>query len=362
MWLTIGRSMHETENSMTMAYTPTRALNRRQLLSFDGAWRSDRRPERPADDWIRISRYAMACRFEVVVASEGEHGILAAQECLNEVDRLESILTIFRPTSEASLLNREAAMYPVSVGPELFELLQFCGHLHQETGGAFDITIGALSECWGFQERKPRVPSPEALDSARERVGLHNILLEQDRTVSFLTPGVRINLGAVGKGYALDRAQSSLSARGIGTALLSAGCSSVLALGDGPEGAGWLVGLRHPVFKDRRLGTVRLRSCAMATSGQEEQGFETNGQRYGHIIDPRTGFPAMGVASVSVIADSAAQADALTTAFFVGGPELAHRYCGLHEGVVAVMLQAHDLSHPIVIGSSDRVSVEIVND
>src|ERR1035441_3862708 len=121
MWLTIGRSMHETENSMTMAYTPTRALNRRQLLSFDGAWRSDRRPERPADDWIRISRYAMACRFEVVVASEGEHGILAAQECLNEVDRLESILTIFRPTSEASLLNREAAMYPVSVGPELFE-------------------------------------------------------------------------------------------------------------------------------------------------------------------------------------------------------------------------------------------------
>ena len=313
-------------------------------MSLDDAWLSDRRPEPNADYWIRISRNAMACRFEVLVASDGDQGILAAQECLDEVDRLESILTIFRPASEASLLNREADLHPVSVGVEMYELLQFCERMYGETGGAFDITTGALSECWGFKERKPRVPAPEVLEAARKRAGFHFVSLGQDRAVSFHSRGLHINFGGVGKGYALDRGASSLRLRGIGTALLSAGFSSVLAL------------------KDWRLGTVRLHSCAMATSGQEEQGFEADGQRYGHILDPRTGFPAEGVASVSVIADSAARADSLSTAFFIGGPELAKRYCDQHEGVVAIMLEAHDLSHPIVIGSSDRVSVEIVND
>ncbi len=350
--------MHDTQSAMTMDYAPARILNRRQLLSLDNAWLSDRPSEPKADDWIRISRQAMACRFEVVVASEGDQGILAAQECLDEVDRLESILTVFRPASEASLLNREAGLQPVSVGVELYELLQFCQRMHRETEGAFDITTGALSECWGFKERKPRVPAPEVLEAARERVGFHLVSLGQDRTVSFHSRGLQINFGGVGKGYALDRGASSLRKRGIGIAMLSSGFSSVLALGDGPEGAGWLVGLRHPVFKDRRMGAVRLRSCGMATSGQEEQGFEVDGQHYGHILDPRTGFPAGRVASVSVIADSAARADSLSTAFFIGGTELAKRYCDQHEGVVAIVLEAHDLSHPIVIGSRDRVSVE----
>jgi thiamine biosynthesis lipoprotein len=354
--------MREILIDKTVEYTTAKVVNRRQLLSLDSAWLSDRSPERAADYWIRISRNAMACRFEVIVASENDHGILAAQECLDEVDRLESILTIFRPESEASLLNREANVHPVQVGAELYELLQFCERMYRETEGAFDITSGVLSECWGFKERKPRVPAPEDLRAARERVGFHFVSLGEGRAVSFHSRGLRINFGGVGKGYALDRGASSLRLRGIGNAMLSAGCSSVLALGDGPEGTGWLVGLRHPVFKNRRLGTVRLRSCSMATSGQEEQSFEVDGQRYGHILDPRTGFPAKGVASVSVIADSTARADSLSTAFFIGGAELAKRYCDRHEGVVAVMLEAHDLSHPIVIGSSDRVSVEIVND
>jgi FAD:protein FMN transferase len=311
---------------------------------------------------MRISRFAMACRFEVVVAAEGEHGIVAAQECLDEVDRLESILSIFLPTSEASLVNREADMHPVPVGSELFELLRLCERLQQKTGGAFDITTGALSYCWGFQDRKPALPALEVLATARERVDFHQISLGHDRTVSFHSPRLRLNFGGIGKGYALDWGASKICARGIRTALLSAGYSSVLALGAGSDGAGWLVGLRHPVYKSQRLGTVRLRSCAMGTSSQEEQWFESNGQRYGHILDPRTGLPAKGVLSVNVIANSAACADALATAFFVGGPELAKQYCASHEGVVAVMLLAGDLSHPIVIGSSDRATVEIVNE
>lgn len=338
-----------------------KVLSRRQLLSFSGSLRLGEAQGRSASNWLTISRTAMACHFKVVVASEGELEVLAAQECLDEVDRLESILSIFRPTSEVSLVNFEAAEHPVPVSPELFELLKVCERLHRETEGMFDVTTGALSECWGFQDRKPQLPTDEALASALEHVGFHHVLLKEDRAVSLRSPGVRINFGGVGKGYALDKGASKLCAQGIGTALLSSGNSSVLAVGDGPDGAGWLVDIRHPVLKDLRLGTVRLRSCAMGTSGQEEQWFEANGKRYGHIFDPRTGIPVMEVASVSVIADSAARADALTTAVFVGGPELAKRYCSKHEGVVAVMLLTHDLYHPIVIGSSNRATVEVVN-
>ena len=333
-------------------------FGRRQFLFFGGALHS-RGPEPAAGNWLSFSRLAMACRFEVVTSPQDECGVLAAQECLDEVDRIESVLSIFRPASEATLLNC-AAMRPVQVSPQLYALLQFCQRLHHETEGAFDIATGALSKCWGFQERQPRVPSPELLSSARECSGFHLLSLRPDCCVVPRSPGVRVDFGAVGKGYALDRGALKMRARGIGTALLSAGHSSVLALGAGPGGAGWLVGLRHPVWKGQRLGIVRLRSCAMGTSGQEEQWFEADGQRYGHILDPRTGFPPHDVLSVTVIADSAARADALATAFFVGGPDLARRYCAHHDGVIAVMLLERDLFHPLVIGSNDQAAVEII--
>jgi FAD:protein FMN transferase len=354
--------MHETQSHMASEPADVRTLNRRQLLSFASTGHSDQRPKPRADNWLNLSRMAMACRFEVIVDSDDGHAVRAAAECLNEVDRLESILSIFRPTSEASRLNREAAIEPVPVGPELFELLQLCARFYEETEGAFDITTGSLSECWGFQQRMPKLPSAEKLATAQKYVSAQLVSLGTGGGVSFDSPGVRINLGGVGKGYALDRGAARISAHGIETALLSAGFSSVLALGAGPDGNGWHVGLRHPVFKDKRLAKVRLRSCAMGTSGQEEQWFEADGKRYGHILDPQTGFPPTRVRSVSVIADSAARADALATAFVVGGPELAARYCSIHQNVVVVMLLARDLSHPTVFGSCDHAIVEIVND
>ncbi|HTW78089.1 MAG TPA: FAD:protein FMN transferase [Terracidiphilus sp.] len=304
----------------------------------------------------------MACRFEVIVEAENDHAVESAQRCLDEVDRLESILSIYRSASEATLLNLGAARHPVPVGPEMFELLELCATLQQETKGAFDITTGALSQCWGFQERKPSLPALAVLRDALSQTGFHRVTLRRNQTVSFSSLRVQINFGGIGKGYALDRGAVKLRERGIKTALLSAGHSSVLAVGAGPEGAGWLVGLRHPVQRERRLGTVRLSSCAMGTSGQEEQSFLENGRSYGHILDPKTGFPADRVLNVSVIADSVAHADALATAFCVSGPELATDYCGRHQGVIAVILMAENPSHPIVIGSNDRASVEVTHD
>jgi thiamine biosynthesis lipoprotein ApbE len=144
---------------MTTGHTTTKLLNRRRLLSFEGVLRSDREQERSVDYWVRVSRFAMACRFEVVVTPEGDQGVRAAQECLDQIDCLESILSVFCPTSETGLLNCEAATHPVCVGSEIFELLQLCERLYYATGGAFDITTGTLSECWGFQDRSPRLSS-----------------------------------------------------------------------------------------------------------------------------------------------------------------------------------------------------------
>jgi len=304
----------------------------------------------------------MACKFEAIIASSDDCGIAAAQAYFDEVDRLESMLSIFNPSSELSFLNRNAAASGVTVGPELFHFLQLCRKLHAESEGAFDVTTGLLSRCWGFHDRKPQLPEPRSLRAALQSVGFHRVSLGPDRKVSFSSSDLNINLGGVGKGYALDCGAAKLRTFGMETALLSAGFSSILALGSGLDSTGWLIGLRHPVFKNQRLGIIRMRSCALGTSSQEEQWCEAVGQRYGHILDPRTGFPPKGPLSVTVIADSATRADALATAFFVGGPELANRYCAIHKEVLAIMLLERDISRPIVIGSSNQAVVELMND
>jgi thiamine biosynthesis lipoprotein len=293
----------------------------------------------------------MACRFEVTMRQSEETAIAAATEALDEIDRLESRLTVFRETSEVSAVNSEAAKRSVEVSQELFDLLTLCQRLYEETDGAFDVTSGPLTRCWGFLRRQGHLPSQAEIDQAMFVVGSDKLLLDETmRTVRFAREGMEINLGSIGKGYALDSAADLMSTR-VSTALLNAGSSSMRAIGQGEHGNGWLVGLRNPRSKLRRLGVLRLRDCALSTSGSEEQFFEHQGQRYSHIIDPRSGWPAPGVTSVSVVAPTAAISDALATAFFVGGRQLAERYCQTHADVLAIMLESHAAT-PISFGQS----------
>ena len=328
-------------------------LKRRAFLTFSPA-----RPAPPSGYWQHVSRTAMACRFEVTLPLEDQAGVSAARQALNDVDRLEDQLTIFRDSSEVSFINREAAAGPVCVERSLFSLLLLCRELCRETGGAFDITSGSLSRCWGFLRRQGRIPEPNEIEEARALVGGDKLLFDcESRAIRFARPGVEINLGSIGKGYALDRIAATMRSR-VRTALLSAGSSSIRAIGGGNDG--WIVGARHPVDKERRLAVARLRDAALSTSGAEEQFFEYDGKRYGHIIDPRTGWPACRVSSVTVIAPSAAVADALATAFYVGGPELAAGYCDAHPGVLVLMLES-GADRPILFGSNDKCEVEIIN-
>lgn len=301
----------------------------------------------------------MACRFEATLPGSDQAGANLVRNALSEADNLEQQLTIFRETSELSHINRTAAAQPVRVEQSLFALLVLCQELSGETEGAFDITAGPLSDCWGFLRRQGRKPELHEIEAARALVGADLLILDRSsRTIRFQRAGVRINLGGIGKGYALDRIAATIEKR-VEACLLTAGSSSIRAIGSGDrDGTGWVVGVRHPRDKNRRLAVLRLRDCAIATSGGDEQYFELEGRRYCHIIDSRSGVPAEKVSGVTVIARSAAIADALATAFFVGGPEMAENYCSTHAGVMAILLGS-DSERATVFGSNNLCEVEI---
>jgi len=330
------------------------ALSRRSFLNFI----EGNKPE-PAGWWLHLNRTAMACRFEVTLPMSDRPGVAVATEALNQIDRLEDQLTVFRESSEVSRINRHAAIEAVHVEDSLFELITLCKNLNLDTDGTFDITSGPLTRCWGFLKREGRLPSPDEIAEARLLVGSVQLLLDDEsRTIRFLRSGVEINLGSIGKGYALDRVAASIRHR-IRTALLNAGASSISAIGSGDHSQGWSVGLRHPRHKSERLATLRLRDCAVSTSGSEEQFFEHDGRRYGHIIDPRSGWPAEEVTTVSVVARSAAISDALATAFYIGGRQLAERFCTSHPDVMAIMLESSS-DNAVVIGSHAGCQIESV--
>jgi thiamine biosynthesis lipoprotein len=277
----------------------------------------------------------------------------AAQEALDEVERVEAKLSHYRPDSEISDLNLRAAYEPVLVDPALAELLGRALALAEATDGAFDPTAGPLVKCWGFFRGEGRLPDAEAVAAARERVGWR--LVEMDsagRTVRFRREGVEVHLGAIGKGYAIDRAAEVLREVGIGAALLHGGTSTVCALGAPPGADAWRVGLRHPADPERRIAVVRLRNRALSTSGDYEQFFEAEGHRWGHILDPRTGEPARGVRSATILGDSATDTDALSTAAFVLGVEGARGLCERFPGTGAVVVPdaGGDTIEPAVFG------------
>jgi thiamine biosynthesis lipoprotein len=329
-------------------------ISRRSLLGLEPPAASPR-DEAPAeavhfrgDHWVRVHRRAMACRFEVTLSSEHAAFVGAAQEALREADRIEERFSVFKETSELCLLNAAAGRGPVEVSEEMFALLETAARLHQATGGAFDPTATPLLRAWGFLRREGRRPDESALQAARDLVGLD--LVERDaaaRTVHFRRPGVELSFGSFGKGYALDRMKTSLQAAGVQAALLSAGGSSLVAFGSAD---GFPVDVTSKLAGGR-VFRVRLREAAQATSGSGEQFFEADGRRYGHVLDPRTGWPSAGVLSATAVTQTAVEADALSTAFLVAGPAFAEGYAREHPGTWALLVPEEQSDRRLAFGS-----------
>ena len=285
----------------------------------------------------------MGSFFEVQLPAAMPGALALAELALDLVDRLESQLTIYRDDSELSRVNAQAYEGPVPVEARLFELLTWATALGRETQNAYDVASGALSIAWGFIRGPRRVPDAAALQEARSKSGSELVRLDPEaRTVHFTRPGVVLNLGSIGKGYAVDRAIELIRRHPWPTsALVQAGQSSVYGLGSPPGqlGGGWAVSLRNPFDPDRPLGTIWLKNRGLGTSGAAFQSFEAGGRTYGHVIDPRTGEPpSSGPSSVTVLAPSAAEADALSTAFYLLGPLASAHYVARHPEVSALFV------------------------
>lgn len=293
---------------------------------------------------MKATRQAMGSFFEIRLPARLPGSFELAVRALDLIDDLEAQLTIYRDDSEVSRLNASAHLGPVRVESGLYALLERAVELGRATDGAYDVTSGALSEAWGFVRGPKRVPDPATLASARDRTGFTHLSLNPElKSVAFDRAGLAINLGSIGKGYAIDRAADLIRAHWWpAPALIHGGQSSVYALGSPPGqlGGRWEVALRNPFDSGTPLGTIRLRSRAIGTSGAAFQRFEAGGRTYGHILDPRTGEPPVStIASVTVLAPTAAEADALSTAFYLLGPERAAHYIGSHPQVGAIFVE-----------------------
>jgi len=281
------------------------------------------------------SRAAMGTQFTIVVYGAGEPQLEAAVEAaFQEIHRLDREWSNYIAESDVSYVNRHAAEEPVKVDPELFRMLETCLRFSRETDGAFDITVGPLLKTWGFFRGTGRLPQREQVAAALARVGWQKVRLDaRERTVSFAARGMELDLGGIGKGYAVDRAASVLREAEIASALILSGTSSILAIGSPPGQAGWSVNIRDPQDASKRAAQILLKDAALSTSGSYEKFFQAEGKTYSHIFDPRTGYPVQGVLSTTVIGSSGTDTDALSTGFFVLGKEGTLRYLKQHPGL-----------------------------
>lgn len=271
----------------------------------------------------RTTHPAMGTEYSLYLfAGSREEAESIARPVFQEVDRVDGLLSNYQPGSELSRINREAFQHDVTTDPETFRFLETCLAWSERSRGAFDISVGKLMKVWKFFGASGALPAPEELAAARKDVGWEKIKLDRTaRTVRFLAAGIELDPGGVGKGYAVDRAVRVLRAKQVATALLSAGSSTIYALGAPPEEPGWKV--RVPSVREGQdtVSTVILRDTSLSTANLSEKNFVHEGHFYGAIMDPRTLRPVERMLQVTVISPSATDSDALSNALFVSGPE-----------------------------------------
>jgi thiamine biosynthesis lipoprotein len=245
----------------------------------------------------------------------------AVESALEEARRLDQLLSNYRPESEWSRVNRAAAEHPVPVSQELFNLLAACVGYSRESDGAFDITVGPLMKIWGFYKGSGHLPHRAEVLAALDKVGYKGLLLDaRNQTVRFAKDGMEIDPGGIGKGYAVDRLAAVFEENGIRSALISGGGSSIYAIGAPPQDPnGWKVNIKNPRNTSQTAASVYLKNESLSTSGNYEKFFFADGKLWSHIMDPRTGYPSMGMLSVSVITPKTIDSEAWAKPYYILG-------------------------------------------
>jgi thiamine biosynthesis lipoprotein len=284
------------------------------------------------------SHAAMGTIFSIAAyGSSSERLQDSLARSFQEIDRLDSLMSHYKAESELSMINREASRRAVVVTPELFNLLEDSLRFSVETCGAFDITVGPLMKAWGFFRGWGRLPEPLEMEQAMQRIGYRHVKLDAaTHTVRFDEPGIELDLGAIGKGYAVDRVVQLLRADGVSRALVSSGTSSIYAIGAPPGEHGWEISVCDPFDPRKQACSLRLQNMSISISGSYEKSFVRDGKLHTHLLDPRNGKPVENMLMTVVIAASNTSSDALSTAFFVSGAEQAQAFLLSHQNLTAI--------------------------
>ncbi|MGD1072748.1 MAG: FAD:protein FMN transferase [Bryobacteraceae bacterium] len=272
---------------------------------------------------------AMGSTYSIVLYDEDRNKMeSAADDALEQARRLDRLLSNYQPESEWSRVNREAADHPVGVSRELFDLLTTCVEYSRKSEGTFDITVGPLMKIWGFYKGSGHLPQAGEIGRAMGQIGYRNMVLDaSQQTVFFSRAGLNLDPGGVGKGYAVDKMVEILKKDGIRSALVSAAGSSIYCLGAPPGEPGWRIQIKDPGNEFKSAAQVTLKDESLSTSGSYEKFFVAEGKTWSHIMDPRTGYPAQGTLSVSVIAPRTLDSEVWAKPYFI----LGRRWTAAHK-------------------------------
>lgn len=264
----------------------------------------------------------MGTRFDIsVMANDAVKGNNYIDLAVKEIVRIEKLISSWDINSQTSLVNRNAGIRPVKVDKELFDLIKRCMAISKLTDGAFDISYASMDRIWKFDGTMKVMPSEKEIKKSISKVGYQNIILdEKNQTVFLKLKGMKIGFGAIGKGYAADKAKNLLISKKVSAGIMNAS-GDMNTWGKQPNGDNWTVAITNPLNKKNAFGLLPIKSGAVVTSGNYEKYITLKGKRYSHIIDPRTGFPSSGIISATVFAPMAELADALATSIFVMGIE-----------------------------------------
>ncbi|WP_372648811.1 FAD:protein FMN transferase [Draconibacterium sp.] len=262
----------------------------------------------------------MGSRFDIsVVANNEQEGNGYIDLAVAEIQRIEKLISSWDANSETSAINKNAGVQAVKVSPELFTLIERAIRISELTDGAFDISYASMDRIWHFDGSMTEMPSEETIAASVAKVGYKNIVLDKAASTVFLQKeGMKIGFGAIGKGYAADKAKALLMSKGVSAGIINAS-GDMNTWGKQPDGSYWKVAITNPMSKDKAFALLPIKNGAVVTSGDYEKYVQFNGIRYTHIIDPRTGYPAHGIISATVFAPKAELADALATSVFVMG-------------------------------------------
>lgn len=262
----------------------------------------------------------MGSVFEIIlIEKDSSQADIYFNQVITEIERIENLISEWRPHTQVSEVNRNAGIQPVKVDTELFELTKRAIAYSEQSTGAFDISIAALDKIWKFDGSMDTLPSESAILKSIENVGYKNILLDSTNSTIFLQKkGMKIGFGSIGKGYAADKGRELLQSLGVTGGIVNAS-GDLSCWGTQPNGKPWAVGVSNPFKSHKIIKTLKLRYGSVATSGSYEKYAEINGNRYSHIINPKTGYPSIGLTSVTITGPSAEMANALSTSIMVLG-------------------------------------------